>query len=261
MKATGQCFIRCVLWATTTALLISCSARVKNLEVDSSFTPEYLQQNGLAILGVTSIATLDTNDIALSRTLSTHVETAVREHRPDIRIVSWGSVRRKLGDGRLGPILTSVREYGSFGGADLDTLAVQLGDGVRYVFINRIESDQLSFNESDVTKQQDGESVKTGTKLTTKRTVSSTLWIYDLSSRKQVWYATIEGDIETERTVPVEEYVDVKGFLGSVINFAEAVDDIFGDAEMQRFPRPATQTSVMDKIYEKFAKELPRSDV
>lgn len=256
---TWRCAVLALAVAAA-ALVISCSARVKHLEVDSSFTPERLQQNDLAILGATSIAGPDTDDITLSRNLSTHVENTVREHRPDIKIMRWGEVRRTLDDRTLEPLLASIREYGSFEDSDLDTLSALLGDHARYIFVHRIETDELSFSESDVTEQQGDETVKTGTRLATKRMISSTLSIYDLTDRKRVWYATIEGDVETSRKIPVEEGVDIGGFLGSVINFAEAVDDIFGTPESPKYPQPALQTSVLDKIYEKFAKELPTKD-
>jgi hypothetical protein len=240
------------------ALNLGCSAKVTHIEVDPGFTPERIEGEGLAVLGVTSAAGDGSEAFELSRLLTSSLHGELRSRRGDIRCVPWGDVRLAAGDSLLNACLAEIYEYERIRPASLDSLANRVRSNARYALVQRIESDRLEFSESDKSENIDGEWKVTGTELKTTRTITSTFTIYDLDSSSRVWLATIEGKRETTRDVRPEDNVDFGGWLGKVVDVVEAVDNVLGEPEApESFPDPATRESVMESVYKKFIEELP----
>lgn len=239
-------------------LLVSCSAKVKNIETDPSFTNDEMMSTKVCILGCTSIAVENPDDMMLSNWLSNELENALVKKREGIDVISFGEVRRAGGESLMKQCLQEIHDYGSIDPALLDDLAKELPPDARYTVVHRIESDQLKFGDDEVKEDRDGKEVVTAYTLKTKRIISATFYVYDFQLRKRVCHATIEGNSETKREITLEEKADLGGILGAVVG---VVDAIFGEDEDERlesFPPPPTQDIVMRHIYNKFAEELPK---
>ena len=252
-----------LFFALLLPLLVSCSAKVKNIETDPSFTNDEMMSTKICILGCTSIAVEKPADMMLSNWLSNELKFALLEKREGIDVMPFGEVRRAAGESLMKQCLQEIHDYGSIDPALLDDLAKELPPDVKYAVVHRIETDRMKFEEDENRQDRDGTSVVTGYTLKTIRMITATLYVYDLQQGKQVFLATIEGKDETKREITMNERVDLGGILGDVIDAAEAINEIFGDKSDERwenFPPPPTQDVVMRHIYNKFAEELPKKE-
>ena len=245
---------------TTTAcialilLTVSCGAKISNKETDASFNPAEMINGGLAILGCTSIVPDHPAPMKLSQELSTDLRQALLKETIDVNVVTWGEVRRAVGDDFMLECLVANDEYGSLGKALVDSLAPVVGPLARYVIVHRLESDVIELSDEDDKEFVDGEWIIKGTKLKTKRTLTGSFSVYDLRTRSRVWSAIIEGNVTKERTITADQDYDIGGWIGKVIDVV-----IFGDNTVQ-YPKPASNSQIMNKLYKKFAEELPKKD-
>ena len=236
-------------------LLVSCSAKVKSIETDPSFTNDELMNTRICILGCTSIAVENPDDMMLSNWLSNELRNAMLDKIEGIDVMPFGDVRRAAGERLMMQCLQEIHDYGSIDPPILDELAKELTNEVKYAVAHRIETDQVEFGEDEVKENE----VVTGYTLKTKRKITATFYVYDLQQSKRVCLATIEGNSETKRQITEEERVDTgDGILGAVVDI---VDIIFSDDEddrIENFPPPPNQDVVMRHIYNKFSEELPK---
>lgn len=231
-------------------LCVSCGAKISNKESDPSFNPTEMVNGGLAILGCSSIVPQHPEPLELSKELSTHLRRALLDETIDVNIVAWGDVRRALGEDMMRECLTAYDSYGSLDKAMIDRLAPLVGPLARYVVVHRLESDVVELSDQDNKEQIDGEWVVKNTTLKTERTLTGSFSVYDLRTGTRVWNATIEGDVTTKRTIKPDEDHDIGGWVGTVVDVVDAMDEIFGDDDMP-YPQPATNSQVMDKLYKK----------
>jgi len=240
-------------------LCVSCATKISNKETDPSFNPSGMVNGGLAILGCSSIVPEHPGPMELSHELSTPLRQALLEETIDVNIVAWGEVRRALGDDYMRECLVAYDKYGLLDQALVDSLAPVVGQLARYVVVHRLESDVVMLKDEDNKKQVDDEWVVESTTLKTERTLTGSFTVYDLRQGIRVWNATISGKVTTKRKIKPDEDHDIGGWVGTVVDVVDAMEDIFGDDDMP-YPKPATNAQVMTKLYEKFAEELPKKN-
>jgi hypothetical protein len=236
----------------------SCGKKVADIQSDPSFTATSLRAGGIATLGCTSIAASEVDEMKISGQFSDPLNRAFQKHYPNTRVVSWGSVRKIIGDDNMLRYLTSVRERRLLEPSHLDSLAAALGPNAQYLVIQRIEGDELEFDKDEIKETVDGQEVHTKDGLETIRRMTVYFGLYDLDQGELVWSATVQRKASKYRTVRAGTDIDLDGLLGLVVDVAEALDEQTDPDRFGKFPKPASQIEVMTLVYGEFAENLPR---
>lgn len=244
-------------------LIVSCGAQVKSLNTDPSFTAKNFADDGLAILGCTTVVIKDSDDLDLSNQYCGSLRQEILEKQRGVEVKEWESVRQTLGDEKVLECLKEFHDNGTLQPATLQSLKRALAEESRYVLVHRIESDQLKFHEEEEKSNVEGEmgSVTTGYLLGTERIISIAFSVYDLELDKRVCEATIESGKGTRHEIGVGQRGNIGAVVGTVMDVDTDLDDIFNDEEnpISKFPSPPDQEDVVKRIYAKFAAQLPAS--
>ncbi|UCH84384.1 MAG: hypothetical protein JSW50_01470, partial [Candidatus Latescibacterota bacterium] len=102
-------------------------------------------------------------------------------------------------------------------------------------------------------------SVTTGYVLGTERIIAVAFSVYDLENNKQVFDATVESSKGEAHEVGLSQAAYIGGIAGTVIDVNTDVDELFNDEEnpVSRFPSPSDQKGIIERIYSRFAAQLP----
>lgn len=248
--------ICCVL---SLALIVTCSTKVTNRYAAADYTPEWFTQDGLALLGCTSISSNDIDDLALSDVLCVFLGYQLLREEPALQFVPWTKVRSVVHDSTLTACLGEMRDYGKLSRSQTDTLTVLLHDHARYALVHRIVSDEIKKSQGETHTHSGDESKATGNEYKTVHSMSVEFVVYELESGERVWRVTIDGTKEDKNTVSFDDGDDgIGGTLGTIIDVVSTVDAILSPPAGNRspYPAPATSEQVMELIYGKLAAEL-----
>lgn len=242
-------------------LIVSCGANIKDINTDPSFTAKKFADGGLAILGCTSVVVPDPDDLALSKQYTGPLREAINEKQRGVEVETWDNIQQTLGDDEILKCLKEFRESGTLDPATLGTLKGKLAGKSRYLLVQRIARDQLKFSQDEEQSNVEGEmgSVVTGYILGTERIVSVGFSIYDLEESKRVCDATVESSKGDTHEVGVSQVGTIGGLAGTVVDVKTDLDEIFNDDEnpISKFPRPPSQKEIVERIYSRFAAQLP----
>lgn len=243
-------------------LIVSCAANVKMVDTDPSFTAENFADGGLAILGCTTTVIAESDDLDLSSRYCPSLRKEIKDNQRGVEVEEWEAVRQTLGDEKTLECLKEFRTLGTLDPATLQSLKGTLAQTSRYVLVHRIESDQLRFSQEEQKSKMDGEmgSVTTGYVLGTERIVSMTFAIYDLRNGKRMTETTIESGKGKNHEIGLSYSADIASVVGTVVDVDRDVDEIFedeGNNPVSMFPLPPEQEDIVDRIYARFAIQLP----
>lgn len=196
----------------TAALLAGCAGRVETLHETPEFDRAELAAGGLAVGGVVLASRLATapgadvpdgvpaaDVLAQADAWSGALYGALLEADTGGTLWPWPAVRDACPDSSLARVLASFAHGGLPHPEDLMPLAADLPQ-VRYLALVRIDGDETALREGPeaAVQQQrvrDGRDPHGTTRdrdLTTRRTVTVTLDIYDLARGRSVWTAFAE---------------------------------------------------------------------
>ena len=242
-------------------LIVSCGASVKMVDRDPSFTAENFADGGLAILGCTTVVISDSDDLDLSDRYCSSLRQEIMGKQRGVQVQEWGTVRQTLGDEKTLECLKEFHDLGRLEPATLESLKAALAQNSRYVLVHRIESDQLSFSQEEEKSKVAGEmgSVTTGYVLGVERIISMKFSIYDLKDGKRMTETRIESSKGKNHQISIAYAGNVGGVVGTVIDVDRDLKDIFNDETnpVSKFPWPPSQEDIVDRIYSRFAIQLP----
>ncbi|UCH84021.1 MAG: hypothetical protein JSW50_16590 [Candidatus Latescibacterota bacterium] len=249
-----------VIFVLTVPLAIgSCGEKVSDIQSDPSFTAVSLRKGGVANLGCTSVAAPEVDEIKISGRFSDPLNRAFYKHYPNTKVLTWGNVRKMIGDDNILAYLESVRTTRQLATVHLDSLAAAIGLDSQYLVIQRIESDQLEFEKDEIKETDEfGNEKHTQDGLKTIRKINVYFGIYDLDRSELVWSATVQREDSNYRKVRAGIDLDIDGILGLAVDVAEAIDEHTDPDKYKPFPKPPSQIEVMTLIYGEFAEHLPR---
>lgn len=235
--------------------LAACSTKVKHFDLDPSFTAERLGGDAMAVLGVTLLVPLpeEEDPLLFGLRMNDLLYRTLREKRPDVRALSAGEAAEPVGDSLMQQATDEFRHDGRLRGATVDSLTARLADRCLYVALARINRDEITGERTEQNTTKDGNTEVTGHKYTVKRTMEVTFAVYDLSQRKRVLDAVVAGELQSENTVAVGQDRGDQDWLDKILE-ALVTDD------SNPYPSAPSQESVLRKIMEKFAKELPAAE-
>lgn len=220
---------------------------VVGLQRDPSFTYEALSAAPFAVFGV-SVEDPVAMSASASLQLGNLMAESLKTKRRDLTVLPATHVADGLG---LRDYTWLVREYQAAGSLDegaLSRVAAAL-DGVRYVALARLETDELTTGESveEYTDERGGEvcDVERRGKFAT-RTLAVQFTVYDLHQRHLAWTGRIT---ELEERMSSDEWNSCDPLLVDVLTLLLSG----GDAD------PPELADVLKKVFEDFALHLPRA--
>lgn len=227
-------------------LVTACSTlpKVAGLEHDPSFDYENMALGGIAVAGVASGAdTLEA--IVLQHALTALLEVRMREERPDVSVLSAVVVVESLGQEGYVELMEEFARSGEIDSATLVSVSQVVPDA-QYAVFARVEEDVI--NEDESTSSNDEEDCEEWVEMFTRREVTISFKVFDLTTGISVWSGWIGNSEKNE-----EEHCapDFGGSFWEILA-AEVVDEIVYD-----HPPAPELTEVSGKIFEAFAKELP----
>lgn len=238
-------------------IITSCATHVEGLKADPSFTYAAVVSNNLLAGGVTSALT--TLPPAERNRLGGILRREFLDEREDIRVLPAGTLARSLGTDAYDALLDDYRLYGQLSETQLGDLRNKVTEA-RYLIFARIESDEIE-NERTESSVYDkkGKRIedKKKIKLCTKRTVSASMNIYDLTTDIQAWSGTVEKYDSRSREFETSEYewIDV---LADVILEGVTGEDV--DRSQPGFPAPPSMDKLIARIFKGFAENLPEKE-
>ncbi|MEJ2719681.1 MAG: hypothetical protein P8181_00890 [bacterium] len=104
-------------------------------------------------------------------------------------------------------------------------------------------------------------SVVTGYVLGTERIVAVGFSIYDLEEGKRVCDAKVESSKGDTHEGGVSQVGTIGGVVGTTMDVKTDLDEIINDDEnpISKFPWPPSQEEIVDRIFSRFAAQLPAS--
>lgn len=238
-------------------IVASCATHVEGLKTDPSFTYAAVVSNNLMVGGVTSALT--TLPPAERNRSGGILRREFLDEREDIRVLPAGTLAQSLGTDAYNALLDDYRLYGQLSETRLGDLRNKVKDA-RYLIFARIESDEIE-NERTESSVYDkkGKVVedKKKIKLCTKRTVSASMNIYDLTTGIQAWSGTVEKYDSRSREFETSEY-EWTADLAEVIMEGVTGEDI--ERSKPGFPAPPSMDKMMARVFEGFAENLPEKE-
>lgn len=230
------------------AALAGCTPlpEVVGLECDPSFTYAALSAAPLAVFGVTS-ESLEPASASASLQLGGLLAQRLATKRRDLSVLAASQVADSLG---IEDYTSFVREYQARGSLDegaLSRLAASLG-GVRYMVLARLEVDELLTASSVDKYSEERGGVDCNVEETTNvaaRTLAVHFTVYDLHLRRSAWAGQIT-DLK-ERTNS-DAWNSCDTLLFNVLTML-----LNGESDLPEL------TDVLGKVFEDFARHLPRA--
>lgn len=240
--------IRGLAIALLGAALSGCAPlpEVVGLERDPGFTHEALSAAPLAVLGVT-VEGLEPASASASLQLGGLLAERLASKRRDLRILPAVAVADSLGVERYTGFVREYQARGWLDGYALSRLAAALG-GVRYLVLARLEADELVTGRSvdDYTEERGGIDCKIEqTTNFSAHTLTVHFTVYDLHQRRSAWAGQI-SDVK-ERT------------SGDSWNSCDPLYFNVLTMLLNGEPEPPELAEVLKKVFEDFARHLPRA--
>ena len=185
----------------------SCGGTKPNLRLvpDASFTRASLGQGHIAVAGVTSKLGSEIDRATVRNQLAGILAGTLEFEITGLRVMSVDVARSRLGRVRHARLLADLEETGGVSAAAIAQLDSTIGADVRYAVVARIETEEVERHEGTGTPTDystgkpdtdSGDEVERST----KRILSVSFLVYELSNGRAVWEELIRGSDEDTAT-------------------------------------------------------------
>lgn len=239
-------------------LLPACKTTLDNVSADPGFTYSEFQSGGIVVVGAvdrTARNPADTEQVSfpqpLENTIAADLTTALSRERKHARVLSANFVLQKLQPQDYGNLMVSYLSQRRIDDAALADLEKALPD-VRYAAFCALETDEVSHMQSSGSNT-DEKGVRTETEeYSTLRRVGMVMDVYDLKTRRPVWYgrhATATSTSNKYESTPQPKQGVLQTIVTSLVSSALEPE--------RRFPEPPPKDVAAASVLKAFAENMP----
>jgi hypothetical protein len=230
--------------------LTACTPKITGLLHDPSFNTSTLYNGRMIVGGVTMAPALGKMTPEQSDLLAAVLTDRFLKKRKRLTVFPHSEILQVIGRKRHNEILAEFAKTGQLSPASINDL--KKTGKARYVVLARIDSDHIAKERTHhaETRDKNGNVVtKAHSVSTVRRTINTTLYVFDTQSAKAVWGGILTTSLSNSKTY----YYDNK-----IMNDIRRLQAITGGLDKALpYPAPPSMRSLCRSAFAGYAKNLP----